>query len=124
MTGHPIHFQFDQRLVMIGYGSIGKGVLPLLIRHLGLTPDRISVLNAEDAGRAEVEAQGIAYRHVTITPDNYRDLLPPLLASGDILLNLAVDVSSIGDFSKGIPAPNQILENRICLKIHLNGRCL
>jgi homospermidine synthase len=30
------------RLVIIGFGSIGQGVLPLLLRHLDIPPERIS----------------------------------------------------------------------------------
>ena len=32
---HPIHAQFAGPIVMVGFGSIGRGVLPLLERHIG-----------------------------------------------------------------------------------------
>ena len=34
MTDHPIHARFDGPIVMIGFGSIGRGTLPLLERHI------------------------------------------------------------------------------------------
>ena len=32
---HVLHAQFAGPIVMIGFGSIGRGVLPLLERHIG-----------------------------------------------------------------------------------------
>ena len=32
------HVAFPGRLVIVGFGSIGQGVLPLLLRHIGLGP--------------------------------------------------------------------------------------
>ncbi len=30
----PLHARFDGPIVMIGFGSIGKGTLPLIERHI------------------------------------------------------------------------------------------
>jgi homospermidine synthase len=35
------HAKFAGRLVIIGFGSIGQGVLPLLLRHLDMRPKQI-----------------------------------------------------------------------------------
>lgn len=80
---------------MIGFGSIGQGVLPLLLRHLALTPDRIEIYSADDAGRAIADEAGIAFDIRPLTPDTYRSILEPRLGPGDVLLNLSVDVSSV-----------------------------
>ncbi len=32
------HAAFPGRLVIVGFGSIGQGVLPLLLRHLEIEP--------------------------------------------------------------------------------------
>ena len=90
------HTQFHGRLVMVGFGSIGQGVLPLVLRHIGgLPPARISVITAEEAGRAEAEAFGVSFSVQPLTRENYRQVLDPLLGPGDFLLNLSVDVSSV-----------------------------
>ena len=31
-----IHTRFSGRLVMLGFGSIGQGVLPLILRHIDI----------------------------------------------------------------------------------------
>ncbi len=84
------------RLVMVGFGSVGQGVLPLIRRHIAVDPRRITIITAEDGGRDVARACGVTdFRAEPVTKANYRDVLTPLLQSGDFLLNLAVDVSSV-----------------------------
>ncbi|TVQ34737.1 MAG: homospermidine synthase [Geminicoccaceae bacterium] len=89
------HAPLMGRLVMLGCGSIGQAVMPLLLRHLALTPDRITVVTADGRGRAAADRYGIAYVEQPVTRTNYREVLLPMLRPGDFLLNLSVDVSSL-----------------------------
>lgn len=86
---------FPGRLLVIGYGSIGRGVLPLVIRHIGIGRNRITILSADPLGRREAELQGIDFEQITLTRDNLSAEIEPRLGDGDFLLNLSVDVSSI-----------------------------
>ena len=95
MSKHEVHVNFGGRIVFVGFGSIGQGVLPLILRHIGTSADRIIIFSAEDAGRAEAEHFGVTFKKVALTRENYRQTLQPLLSAGDFLLNLSVDVSSI-----------------------------
>ena len=45
------HIGFPGRLVIVGFGSIGQGVLPLLLRHIDVRPDQITIVSAEPRGR-------------------------------------------------------------------------
>ncbi|HZU89239.1 MAG TPA: saccharopine dehydrogenase NADP-binding domain-containing protein, partial [Stellaceae bacterium] len=83
------------RLVMVGFGSIGQGVLPLLLRHLDIRPEQITVLTAEPRGRQIAAEYGVAFGETPLTRENYRAMLEPLLAPGDFLLNVSVEVSSL-----------------------------
>ena len=47
---------------MVGCGSIGQAVLPLLVRDLGVRPDRITVVTADGRGRDIAAALGVALR--------------------------------------------------------------
>ena len=40
MSQYPVHFKFPGRLVMVGFGSIGQGVLPLILRHIAVPAER------------------------------------------------------------------------------------
>jgi homospermidine synthase len=89
------HVAFDGRLVMLGFGSIGQGVLPLILRHIDMPRDRISIVSGDERGRDEAAELGVGFTVRPLTRDNYRDVLAPLLRAGDFLLNLSVDVSSV-----------------------------
>jgi homospermidine synthase len=89
------HVAFAGRLVMLGCGSIGQGVLPLILRHIEMPREQIHILTADARGSDVAAACGVAVTVAPVTRDNYRDLLLPLLRPGDFLLNLSVDVSSV-----------------------------
>ncbi len=98
MTEWTQHAQFDGPIVMVGFGSIGKGVLPLIERHLGFNKARMTVIAPDDKDRALLDERGIAFRHMGLTVDNYVEELRPLLTAGGhqgFLVNLSVDVSSV-----------------------------
>ena len=88
------HARFGGRLVMVGFGSIGQAFLPLLLRHIELPRERITILAADEAGRPVAQAYGVELVVKALEPGNYRALLEPRLSRGDLLLNLSVDVSS------------------------------
>ena len=89
------HAIFSGRLVIVGFGSIGQGVLPLLLRHIEVDRDRITIITAEPRGREIAVEYGIRFVQTALTRSNYRGVLEPQLGPGDFLLNVSVDVSSV-----------------------------
>ena len=49
------HVRFGGRLVFVGFGSVGQGSLPLLLRHIDMPYDRISIVTGDERGRAAHE---------------------------------------------------------------------
>jgi|SRR5579883_1124884 homospermidine synthase len=86
---------FGGRLVIVGFGSIGQGALPLLLRHLEIRPQQIAIITAEPRGREIAAEYGIPFIEKPLTRENYRETLDPWLGPGDFLLNVAVEVSSL-----------------------------
>jgi homospermidine synthase len=86
---------FDGKIVMIGFGSIGQGVLPLLFRDFGVTPDRLIVVTAEDRGIEIAERFGFEFIVEPLNAENFREVLTPLVDKGDFIVNLSVEVASI-----------------------------
>jgi homospermidine synthase len=80
---------------MLGFGSIGQGVLPLILRHIDIPYERIVIITGDDRGRDIAAEYGINFTVQPLTRENYRDVLTPLVQAGDFLLNLSVDVSSV-----------------------------
>ncbi|MGO8951049.1 MAG: homospermidine synthase [Ktedonobacterales bacterium] len=89
------HLSFAGHLVIVGFGSIGQGVLPLILRHIDLEPANITIVTAEERGYEVAQEYDIRFIQEALTRENYQQVLDPLLRSGDFLLNLSVDVSSV-----------------------------
>lgn len=85
---------FSGRLLMIGYGSIGRGVLPLLLRHIALEPARVCIICPSPAAREAAREYGVQVQEEALTEENFHQCLEPWLQPGDFLLNLSVQVSS------------------------------
>ena len=90
------YLNFKGRMVMLGFGSIGQGVLPLILRHIGIKPRQITII-AEEMRGGEDEARrfGIEFIEKRLTRANYRSTLAGRLAKGDFLVNLSVEVASM-----------------------------
>ena len=97
MPTWPIHAIFNGPIVLIGFGSIGRGMLPLMLRHIASDPGRIVVIDPRDDDRHLVEAVGARFLKAAVTDKNHRELLLPLLGTqGEraFMVNLSVGVSS------------------------------
>ena len=82
-------------LVMVGFGSIGQAVLPLLFRHLDLRPEQVRIISPGESGSEVAHELGVPFTPQALTEENYLQVLEPCLKKGDFLLNLSVDVSSL-----------------------------
>ena len=89
------HVAFGGRLVILGFGSIGQGVLPLILRHIDMPKERIRIISGDERGHDIATSHGVSFTVAPVTRDNMRDLLVPVLGRGDFLLNLSVEVSSV-----------------------------
>src|SRR5262245_49087805 len=83
---------------MIGFGSIGKGTLPLIERHIAFDRAKFVVIAPDDSDRRLLDERQIRFIHRALTKENYRDILTPLLTTGPgrgMIVNLSVDTSSV-----------------------------
>jgi homospermidine synthase len=94
MSSHKVHVEFPGRILIVGFGSIGQGILPLILRHVGVPPERVSIVTADERGRAIAAEFGVKLICETLTRQSFRRVLNPLLGRGDFLLNVSVDVAS------------------------------
>ena len=95
---HPVHAKITGPVVMIGFGSIGKGTLPLIERHFDYDKDRFTVIDPSDADRRLLDERGIRFVNEAVTRKNYEELLTPLLTEGGgqgFCVNLSVDTGSL-----------------------------
>ena len=59
MTTWPVHARITGPIVMIGFGSIGKGMLPLIERHFEFDKNRFTVIDPNDKDRSMLDVRGI-----------------------------------------------------------------
>ena len=93
--GSPCFLNFSTpRFLFIGFGAVGQGLAPLLVKALGIAPTQIEAWAADLKGAAVAQDVGLSLKLQPLTPTNYKTLLSNHLRPGDVLLNLAVEVSS------------------------------
>jgi homospermidine synthase len=86
--------QLQKRILMLGFGSIGQAILPLLFRHLIVKPEQITIISKRADGIKIAKQFQVNFQQYTITKENYNEMLGGFLQPGDFLLNLSVGVAS------------------------------
>lgn len=84
-------------LVIIGLGSIGRGLLPLLTRHLDFDHSLATVIEPSDRNRSMAEEFGFDFIREALTPANYVEILTHLFRDhgSGLCINVSVDTSSV-----------------------------
>ncbi len=86
---------FSGKLVLVGFGSIGQAVLPLLLRDLRVPPENVAIIKTRADHSGIANTLGVKVIVQALDQRNFEAVLAPLLGAGDFLLNLSVDVSSL-----------------------------
>lgn len=93
---HQVYHRIDGAIVMIGFGSIGRGTLPLIERHFDFDRSKLTIIEPQALRGAGIPARGYRYERLRLTQDNYRRVLGDLLTPGaGFCVNLSVDTSSL-----------------------------
>jgi homospermidine synthase len=90
------HIPFDGRILMLGCGSVGQCTLPLILRHVDMPADRITVLDFEDV-RPKIKDSldaGVLFKQARLTRENYTTMLPQLVGPGDVIVDLSWNVET------------------------------
>ena len=66
--------RFDGPIVMLGFGSIGKGTLPLIERHIAFDRSKFVVIAPDDRNRHLLDERQIRFIKQAVTKENYREL--------------------------------------------------
>ena len=85
-------------IVMVGFGSIGRGTLPLILRHIKCDRKQITIVDPSEENKYIARKYGITFVKKALTRANYKSVLTPLLTKGPgpaFMVNLTVDVGSL-----------------------------
>lgn len=112
---YPVYAKIDGPIVMIGFGSIGKGTWPLIERHFEYDATLFTVIEPDARQHNFLRQHRLNFIDTALTPDNYREVLGGLLEPGrGFCVNLSVDTSSL-DLMKfcreiGVPYIDTVVE--------------
>ncbi|MBF9029141.1 homospermidine synthase [Rhodobacterales bacterium HKCCE3408] len=115
MTDHPVYARIDGPIVMIGFGSIGKGTWPLIERHFEYDSDKFIVIEPDAHNHNFLRQHNLRFDPTAITPENFREVLGRHLEPGKgFCVNLSVDTGSL-DLMKfcremGVPYIDTVVE--------------
>ncbi|NSY71108.1 homospermidine synthase [Agrobacterium tumefaciens] len=97
-ANHPIYGNIDGPIIMIGFGSIGRGTLPLIERHFNFDKTRLVVIDPREDIAAYLAERNIRHIRTHLTKENYKEVLKPLLKGvkgQGFCVNLSVDAASV-----------------------------
>ena len=75
MSKYPVHGRITGPIVMIGFGSIGRGTLPLIERHFEYDKSRFVVIDPSDKNKFLLDERGIKLIQTGLNKANYREIL-------------------------------------------------
>lgn len=94
-TRYPKYASFKGKLLMLGFGSIGQAMLPLLFRHIEIRPEQVKIMARHEDKHGIAKEYGVEFIAQALTEENFESILDQQIKEGDFLLNLSVDVASL-----------------------------
>lgn len=85
---------FSAKLVFIGFGSIARATLGLFMKTRQFDLAQVVVIAPDLKQHQPFVAQGVDFIDLALTPDNLHSVLRDVVAPGDFIVNLSVNVSS------------------------------
>jgi len=88
---------FDGKILVLGYGSVGQAILPLILRHIEVNPENITVLEKDNHKSVFTKRHantGIRYVRKEIVKGNYKSELSKYVDSGGMIINCCLNVDA------------------------------
>lgn len=88
---------FNNRVLIIGYGSVSKCTLPILLRHIKIPLKHITIIDFVDK-REELKgwiAKGVRYSQERVTPINVARTLSRYVSAGGLVIDLAWNIDTL-----------------------------
>jgi len=67
---YPVYGRIDGPVVIIGFGSIGRGTLPLIERHFEYDADKLVVIEPDASAHNFLTQRNIRHVQTALTPEN------------------------------------------------------
>src|SRR3989338_4179517 len=89
--------EFKNKVLIIGYGAVSKCTLPILLQHIKIPPQNITIIDFVDYRKAlkPWTNKGIKYFRERITPFNMARILSKYVSSDGLIIDLAWNIDCI-----------------------------
>ena len=94
-TGGETFARFDHKILIIGYGSLGQAILPLILRHIEVDPKNITVLEKDNHRALFMQrnrGNGVQYIKKEITKQNLDSVLGEYLDKSGLLIDVSCNI--------------------------------
>ena len=70
--------KFDNKILVIGYGSVSQCTMPILLDHIDVAPQNVTVIDIEDKSRPikSLTEKGIKFCQQRVTKENLDSIQP------------------------------------------------
>jgi homospermidine synthase len=87
--------EFGNKVLVIGYGSVARCTIPVLLKHIKIPYKNITVLDYVDKRSAlkQWTVKGVKYFQTKITPTNMAQVLAKHVSAGGLIIDLAWNIS-------------------------------
>ncbi len=89
--------EFKNKVLIVGFGSVGKCALPILLKHIDIPYKKITVVDFADK-RKEIAPwirKGVKYSQERITPINAYKILSKYVSAGGLVIDLSWNIDSL-----------------------------
>ncbi len=86
--------EFRNKVLIIGYGAVSKCMFPILLRHVNIPLENITIVDFKDKS-ADLKAwttRGLQFFKKRVSPKNLGETLSEYLAPGGLLIDLAWNI--------------------------------
>ncbi len=85
---------FPHRILFVGFGAVARCTLPILLKHLDVAPQRITIMDfdPDDTALKPWIDRGVTFVKTRVAQDNMGRVLGEHLSAGDLLIDLAWNI--------------------------------
>ena len=88
--------EFGKRILFVGYGAVAQCTLPILMKHMKVSPKNVTVMDFEDRREALAPwiRKGVKFVQKKITRSNMTSVLSKQVGAGDVIVDLAWNIDA------------------------------
>ncbi len=89
-----VGLEFKSKVLIIGYGAVSKCTLPILLRHVNIPLEHITIIDLKNKAQ-DLKAWttgGLRFFKRKVTKENFDQILSEYLAEGGLLIDLAWNI--------------------------------